>query len=665
MHRNSYYKLGRSKNLWENFRKSRNEATRLRSISMTTYFDKRCNSTVKTDSKTFWDTARPFMTDKKTRSSDPITLNLNGNIVNDPVIISNSFNSYFSTVANHIGNSQSLMSYNSFMDITDQYENHESIIAINRMMQNSDQGPFNFHSVSESDVSKLIKNIDKKKATGYDGISPKLLRIAVNELAFPITNMINKSIEHSHFPDGCKHSEISPQYKKNDNLVRGNYRPVSILPSISKLYERTYYDQMYEYMKNILSHFLAAYRKSYSCQHVLLKFLEDIRVALDNRRHFGALLSDLSKAFDCIPHALLLCKLRAYGFSDEACKLVFSYLRGRRQRVKVGNARSEWCFMSKGVPQGSILGPLLFNVFLNDLFYFLTDLCTLYNYADDNNLGYSHPDINELINRLKECGNIAIHWFEINEMEANPGKFQALIKTYGNIDLPPVIEIADVGIEFSDSVKLLGVNIDSDLSFNTHVSAISKKSSYSLHAVTRLSRYFSVTCRRYLYNAFIIANFSYCSIVWHNCGIQNIIKLEKINRRALRIVFDDHESSYSHLLLMAGQHNLYTIRRNTIALEVFKCIRKLNPPFLHDTFQSQHHHYDTRQFDQLEPPITRTNSYGTLSFRFEGAKIWNSLPIEIKCSETIETFKSALRALPPLMCNCNMNACVICIISKL
>ena len=160
-----------------------------------------------------------------------------------------------------------------------------------------------------------------------------------------------------------KWAEVSPVYKNSDNLKKNNYRPVSVLTAISKTYETVMNNQMVEHFDALFNDLLSAFRKLYGCQTLLLKFIEDLKAAMDKSHKIGAVFMDLSKAFDCLPHGLLIAKLHAYGLSTAACQLVLNYLKERKQRVKITNCRSTWKTLTKGVPQGSILGPLLFNVF--------------------------------------------------------------------------------------------------------------------------------------------------------------------------------------------------------------------------------------------------------------------------------------------------------------
>ena len=271
------------------------------------------------------------------------------------------------------------------------YQNHASIVRIQEHV--SIDSPFKFTNVSVGEVKSLLRNIDSSKATVYDTIPRKLVKAAANELAQPISSLVNMSLSLSRFPDQLKKSETSSLYKGQNNLEPQNNRPVSVLTCLSKIFERVYNDQMGVYFKDILSTLLSAFDKRYGCPHVLTKLMENIKQALDEGENVELILLDLSKAFDCLPHRLLLCKLNAYGVSYEACSLMKSCWCQRLQRVKVASARSQWQIMQK-VPQGSVMGPLLLNIFINDIIYELQGVCSLHNYADDNTICSSHSDMN-------------------------------------------------------------------------------------------------------------------------------------------------------------------------------------------------------------------------------------------------------------------------------
>ena len=230
-------------------------------------------------------------------------------------------------------------------------------------------------------------------------------------------------------------------------------------------------DQLLCYFASIFNDLLNAFRKGHSCQTLLVKCIEDWKSALDENKYVGVLFTDLSKAFDCLPHGLLLAKIRAYGLNTPACNLIASYLSNRKQRVKIGNARSKWITLSKGVPQGSILGPLLFNVFINDMHMFIKK-CTLYNYADDNFLSCTSPMIDHVISNLQLDGNRAIKWFTDNGMQANPDKFQFMIISSDDNSTRSLTLNENTVIVSEKHVKELGVEIDCRLNFSLHISSV-------------------------------------------------------------------------------------------------------------------------------------------------------------------------------------------------
>ena len=271
--------------------------------------------------------------------------------MNNPNHVCDISNGHDTNVALEIGSEEILNEDEELDQIFKMYQNHASIVRIQEHV--SIDSPFKFTNVSVGQIKSLLRNIDSSKSTGYDTIPPKLVKAAANELAQTISSLVNMSLSLSCFPHELKKSETS-LYKGQNNREPQNYRPLSVLTCLSKIFERVYNDQMGVYLKDILSTLLSAFRKRYGCHHVLTKLMENSKQALDEGKNIGLMLLDLSKALDCLPQRLLLCKLNAYGISYEACSLIKSYLCQRLQRVKVAPARSQWQIMQKGVPQGSV-----------------------------------------------------------------------------------------------------------------------------------------------------------------------------------------------------------------------------------------------------------------------------------------------------------------------
>ena len=214
--------------------------------------------------------------------------------------------------------------------------------------------------------------------------------------------------------------------KKKSKFSKENYRPISIIPNISQVYERCLYDQISDFFEDVFSKYQCGFRKGYSAPHCLLVMMKKWKQIVDYGGVFGALLTDLSKAFDCIPHDLSITKLEAYGFQTDAFDLVYDYLSNRKQRVKINETFSCWKDTEYGVPQGSILGPLLFNIHLCDLFYFLEDL-DIASYADDTTIYTMKESKKSLINNTLEASTLPLFtWLNNNFMKANSDKSHML-----------------------------------------------------------------------------------------------------------------------------------------------------------------------------------------------------------------------------------------------
>ena len=324
----------------------------------------------------FWKKVKPFFSVNFSKKA----LVEKNSIVVDGNKIANIMNNYFinitKTLTQHLINAKLIQ------------KSLRTILASKKIRETSPEnipGSFHFEQVSSNIVRKEIRNLNIKKSSTYGSIPASILKQCVDTYLPYLTVTINYSLRENIFPEELKRSEVIPLYKKLDPLKKENYRPVSLLPHVSKVFERIIYKQINTYMEDKLSKYLTGFRKSHGTQHLLVTMLEKWKKAVDNGEYVSALFLDLSKAFDTINHDLLLATLKAYRFSPNALKLMHSYLNNRKQQVQINNKFSSESTVIAGVPHSFMNGPLLFNLFINDLVLFI-QYCTLSNYADNNNL---------------------------------------------------------------------------------------------------------------------------------------------------------------------------------------------------------------------------------------------------------------------------------------
>ena len=291
--------------------------------------------------------------------------------------------------------------------------------------------------------------------------------------------------------------------------------------------------------------FLYGYKKRLRHPACIDKAGRNCCAGLDNRNIVGMVRMDLSKAYDCLPHDLLIAKLEAYGFATNSLRLLYSYLTTRRQRVKINSTYSSWFDITSGAPQGSILGPLLFNIFINDMIFFLkrSKVC---NFADDNTLYATSKPLHEVLASLELDVGITLDWFETNFMVANPSKFQIM---FLGLHQPHKLwlEINNQIVPSSDTVKLLGIDIDSKLSFDNHVKAVCAKASRRVSAFSRVANFITLEQAKLLYNSFIMSNFGYCPLIWMFCWKTANEEINRIHKRALRRLYNDFNANFEEL----------------------------------------------------------------------------------------------------------------------
>ena len=342
--------------------------------------------------------------------------------------------------------------------------------------------------------------------------------------------------------------------------------------------------------------------------------------------------------------------MHAYGFSIKSLALLLSYLTGRYQRVKISSAFSKWIEIVLGIPQGSILGPLLFNIFINDIFYFIleTDIC---NFADDNTLYACDTSFESARDRLNNDLRRIILWFRNNSMVANPGKFQ-LMFLGGDVPSDFSICVSDQKIPVLKEVELLGVIIDSRLTFSNHIKRVCKYANIKTCALMRIRHALSITQAKTILNAYILPYFFYCPVIWMFCKKSSMDIINKTHKRALRTVYNDVSLSLPELLALDNASSIHTRHLQILMVEVYKTLHQTNPKLLWDIFCFKNVPYNLRATSLVKLPSARTVTYGTNSLQFKASLIWNGLPNDIKSCENVIAFKRKIKLWNGESCSC-------------
>ena len=532
---------------------------------------------------------------------------------------------------------------------------------------------FEFNEVSSKEDKKVIKSLNKKKVTISTCIPVKILIDSIDRYLPVLTDIINNSIRNGTFPDELKLAEVTPIYKKANPFDITNYRAVSLLSHVSKVYERIIFNQISAYFEPLFSTFLTGFRKNHNTQHWLLKMLELWKEALDQRKSVSATFIDLSKAFDTLNHELLLANLKACGYSENSIGYIQSYLDNRLQRTNVNNNFSLWKEIFAGVPQGSILGPFLFNICINDIFLFV-DNAQLCNYADDTTL-YStqenhktnrdiHKDIFACLFSIHNIISITTYyiinrdilnknflslqkWFYDNFMVLNPGKC-CFMSLGSNSDKSDLILEDSTKISSSEEYIALGITIDNKLTFYSHLKQLCRKVANKRNALTRVAPYLDSNQTKLIYNSFFKGQLSYCPLLWTNRLIN------ELQERALWIIHKGYNSSFSELLEMTNETTIHIPNLKFLVTEIYKFLNDLSPPIMNEVFQINECPYNLRNPRTLASKHKSTVRYGLDTIAFKVPQIWQDIPFQIRNSESRHLFKSNVKQMQSISCQCKI-----------
>ena len=336
---------------------------------------------------------------------------------------------------------------------------------------------------------------------------------------------------------------------------------------------------------------------------------------------------DLSKAFDTINHELLIQKLYAYGFSKDALKMINSYMSDCWQRTKIDKSSSSWSALLKGVPQGSVLGPILFNIYLNDLFYFL--YCNICNFADDTTSYVCDKNLNFVMQQLEQQSNIALKWFEDNNMKMNASKWNLFASENKHEHM--WAKIGDDQIWESGTIKLLDITIDNELKFDEYISNVCKKAQRKLTVQTRIKIYRDFKILRLLFETFFDSQFKYCPLTWMFYSRTTNNKTNKLHEKALRLVYDDCVSTFEELLEKDNWFSVHHCNIQPHCIELYKVFREQSQTIFSDLFGRKNFNYNLRSKPDFVIPQVESVYKGSNSLASFVSKIRQWTPDGYPC----------------------------------
>ena len=481
----------------------------------------------------------------------------------------------------------------------------------------------------------IISNMEKSKSCGPNSISTSLLIEFSDQLVHPLFSIINMSLNEGVFPSLNKEADVCPIHKKNEKTKCENYRPISLLSNISKIFERVIYTRLDNFLNSseIIYKFQFGFRKNYSTNHALLSIVEQIRNSLDKKMFACGVFIDLEKAFDTVNHQILLSKLYHYGIRGVANKLLHSYLSNRHQKVTINGESSTKLPITCGVPQGSILGPLLFLIYINDM-HSAMEYSAIYHFADDTNLLYSSKSFKDLRKNLNKDLAHLYDWLCANRLSLNAGKtefivFRPLVRKALHERL--TLKLHHSKLFESPKVKYLGLILDNKLSWKWHITELSKKLSSAVGMLYKIRQFCPVSVLRSLYFSLFNSHMSYGLVVWGNANRSLINKIKSLQKRALKCIDISHKD---HNNINITQHNLKILTLDhQLQLQLSSLMWDYDnnalPQSLKTDFKRTNlvHNYSTRSASKgcLFYGKVNTTKYGIQSFKYQGIKILNGL----------------------------------------
>ena len=610
------------------YKKLRNKVTSSLRRAKKDYYFKKFDS-IKHNSKLTWKLINTVLGKQKVTPNREQIFTHNDAVINNPSEIAESFNEYFVQIGSNISSSLGNINdkeFHTFMNKPISYT-------------------LFFKPATKEEILSIGKSLKSGKSSGFDDISPTVVKHVLPSIAEPFIHICNSSLSTGIVPSKMKISKVTPVFKKDDPRLFTNYRPISILPCFSKLLEKLVFIRLYNFLlkHNLLHDSQYGFRQNFSTDMAIIELQDRIIRELNNGKEVLAVFMDLSKAFDALSHEILLQKLPYYGVRGVCYNWFVSYLSNRQQFTVYDSQNSSLSTTNTGVPQGSILGPLLFLIYINDI----VNSCQEPNfilYADDTSLLASHNNLNALIESTNKNLAQVSKWFKCNKLSLNVSKTQCvLFKRVGvqykleNLTL----KIDTIPLKFHDSVQFLGVVLNSKLSWNDHISSVCVRVSRFIGILSRLKYELPCNILFTLYNAYILSYLSYCNSIWGNTYSCHLEQLFLLQKKAIRICTkSDYRAHTTKLFNSLHTLKLQDLNKLQIGSLMQRYHTKTLSPYLMNMFtvNSNIHSHNTRSSNRFHR-WNYSNDKSKYSIRHTGPALWNNLDLRNFNTQFNNTFK--------------------------
>jgi exonuclease III len=621
--RDKLYKKWRrnnSHNNWNRYKVARNKYSQSVKQTRCEYIQRKIDQH-QNNSKELWKILKSLL---KPSSCKPRSITFNGTLEQSEQVIACRFNEYFV---------DSVLSINQSIELVDEPDEIKQPINVNCRFES-------FHPITLEELRNICFSMGK--TAGIDHVNARVIQDCFHVIGKNLLDLINESLQTGHVPQVWKESLVIPIQKVAGTIKAEEFRPINMLHTLEKILELVVKGQLLTYLKNnnLLIQEQSGYREGHSCETALNLVLAKWKENVERKDTIVAVFLDLKRAFETISRPLLLKTIKRFGFSGSAYRWFESYLSDRTQRTAFNDFVSSPVENSLGVPQGSVLGPVLFILYINDLRRVLR-FCDINLFADDTVLFIAAKNLGDAVSHLNTDLRSLSRWLKYKQLKLNISKTKFMVISRNRVSEDVSVKIDDETIDRVREIKYLGVIIDDRLKFDSHIDNVIKKIAKKYGILCRLKDDLTIASKIQLYKSIISPHLEFCPSILFLANETQISRLQRLQNKIMRLILRCNRFTSSSFLLDALQW--LSVKQRIVYLTmvfIFKVINGLLPRYLCDRIErgSDVHRYNTRNADDVRTPYFLYGASQNSLF-FKGINVFNSMPIHIKRATTISQFK--------------------------